>query len=81
MTRLLAEHFKADGTPKRAYADRALAVAAVGKGRQHVYRCKFCGAWHRASGGKATSGEARWTTKELIERLQAEPENAENDDG
>lgn len=48
MSRLVSEHFKRDGSPKRAYPDKALALAAVGKSREHVYRCKFCGAWHRA---------------------------------
>lgn len=48
MTRLVSEHFKRDGTPKRAYPGRASARAAVGRSKEHVYRCKFCGAWHRA---------------------------------
>lgn len=49
MTRLVSEHFKRDGSPKASYETKADALAAVGTGKQHVYRCKFCKAWHRAT--------------------------------
>jgi hypothetical protein len=45
--RLLGEHFKRDGRPKRAFADQSAAQAeAIRSRKAHVYRCKFCGQWH-----------------------------------
>lgn len=49
MARLIPGHFKHDGTPKRAYPSRADAERAAGQGRDSVYRCNFCGAYHRAT--------------------------------
>lgn len=49
MSRLLGEHFKRDGLPKRRYLTQAEAQKARGKAHDKVYRCKFCGGWHRAT--------------------------------
>jgi hypothetical protein len=46
--RILGEHFKRNGKPKRAYESRAAAIDQGNPGFWAVYRCKFCGAWHRA---------------------------------
>jgi hypothetical protein len=46
--RFVGEHFKKDGQPKRTYATRREAIDAPSRGDQKVYRCGFCGGWHRA---------------------------------
>lgn len=53
MTRLIGEHFKRDGSPKRRFATREKAVAFVDlknqAGKVRVYYCKFCDGWHIAT--------------------------------
>jgi hypothetical protein len=48
--RTLGEHFKRDGSPKRAYT-QAEAQAEAERSAKRAYRCKFCRAWH--VGGRA----------------------------
>lgn len=58
MRRTLPQHFKLDGSPKRSYASRAEAEAAATaqNTRDSVYRCDFCGAYHRATPKSPTQG-------------------------
>lgn len=45
--RLIPEHFKDDGSPKTGYGSEQAAVEARGNARDGIYRCGFCGLWHR----------------------------------
>lgn len=60
MTRLVSEHFLHTGKAKRRYETRGDAVAAMEAAnqadQQHVYRCKFCRGWHRATNKGAKGG-------------------------
>lgn len=49
--KIISEHFKFDGKPKKAYAKREVALKAVRDSyrAEEVYQCKFCGKWHRAT--------------------------------
>jgi hypothetical protein len=47
--RIIGEHFKHDGRPKRRYPTRAAALKNLPK-NQHAYLCDFCAGWHRATG-------------------------------
>jgi hypothetical protein len=47
--RLLGEHFKRDGKPKRGFATHAQALVEMERSNKaHAYRCKFCRQWHVA---------------------------------
>lgn len=51
VTRLIAEHFKTDGKPKRGYPSRAAAIKAAKHLEQRgqvidTYQCTFCKLWH-----------------------------------
>ena len=46
--RLLGEHFRADGKPKKAYANRCAALYLAPLNAT-AYRCSWCGHWHRAT--------------------------------
>lgn len=53
--RLLGEHFKRDGKPKRGFATHAQALVEMERSNKaHAYRCKFCRQWHVA--GRKVSG-------------------------
>jgi hypothetical protein len=57
--RLIGEHFRVDGTPKRRFATRALAIEyAERQGFDHlrIYGCGFCDGFHYA-----TRKTPRWT--------------------
>lgn len=48
--RIIGEHFKHNGKPKRRFTkDGALKFARANAGQFHVYECSFCGGWHLAS--------------------------------
>lgn len=55
-TRLVGEHFRRDGRPKRAWPTKIKAETGIDRD-QIAYRCGFCGRWHRAT----------WRTRELLE--------------
>ena len=44
--RLLPDHFKWDGKPKRAYSREAVLMARRRHPDQQPYQCPDCGAWH-----------------------------------
>jgi hypothetical protein len=47
--RLVSEHFRDDGTPKRRFDTREAAQAHLDRHCQEyliVYRCTFCGGYH-----------------------------------
>lgn len=44
--RLVSEHFKLDGRPKRPFGSQHEAREFGRPMHQHPYRCTFCGAWH-----------------------------------
>jgi hypothetical protein len=44
-TRLISEHFKRDGTPKRGFDTYEEARRYLDRGAK-IYRCKFCGKLH-----------------------------------
>jgi hypothetical protein len=44
-----------DGTAKIAFASRSGARRRCAK-HEHIYRCKFCGAWHLATTRKRVKG-------------------------
>ena len=52
MTRLVGEHFRADGKPKKGYRDRRAALYLADRNTT-IYRCTLCGAWHRATERRA----------------------------
>jgi hypothetical protein len=51
--RLIGEHFRSDGRPKRGFPNRAAAERFLertgGRGRFGIYCCSFCSRWHLAS--------------------------------
>ena len=47
-----------DGVEKVAYAGRAEARRGCPK-HEEAYRCRFCGAWHRATKRRTVEGKAR----------------------
>lgn len=48
MARIIGEHFRRDGRPKRAFASKPEAWAWAIKRKQHAYYCRFCQHWHVA---------------------------------
>jgi hypothetical protein len=48
MKRLVGEHFKRDGTPKRSWPTKVKAQTGIPL-NQHAYLCGVCGLWHRAT--------------------------------
>lgn len=61
--RLIGEHFKRDGTPKRRFAskDKAAAFADLKHqtGKVRIYHCKFCDGWHLATDKQAVADARR----------------------
>jgi hypothetical protein len=58
------QHFNADGTPKRGWATRVEAVAAlraVSSSHVHAYHCTMCDMWHH--GHTETNGAKRIVSK------------------
>ena len=51
--RLVGEHFKLNGQPKKAFASRQAAERFIVETNQsehfHSYRCGFCRKWHVAT--------------------------------
>jgi hypothetical protein len=50
--RIVGEHFKADGTPKRKFPTREAALKHVQRyclDDKIVYQCNFCNDWHLAT--------------------------------
>jgi hypothetical protein len=62
MKRLVGEHFKLDGRPKRSFPTREAAQRHALKyhhGHLDIYQCSFCQAWHfatRQTGRRRTRG-------------------------
>lgn len=51
MSRLVSEHFKGNGSPKKAFESRKAAEQERKRSRKaSAYKCKFCKQWH--VGGK-----------------------------
>jgi hypothetical protein len=48
MTRILGEHFRSDGAPKRAWPTKIKAETGIARD-QCAYQCTMCGKWHRAT--------------------------------
>lgn len=47
--RIISEHFRADGKPKKTYSTRRLAEEAAIRCNKDCYRCGFCGGLHIGS--------------------------------
>lgn len=47
--RLVGEHFRSDGKPKRAYPDATIAREEAERLGMSFYRCEFCGKYHLTS--------------------------------
>lgn len=62
MRRILGEHFRSDGTPKRAYPTKVKAETGLPLG-QVVYVCSVCAKWHRA-----TANQRRFPVKSRLTR-------------
>jgi len=54
-----------DGTAKIAFDTRSNARRRCAK-HEHIYRCKFCGAWHLATTHRRVNGEGVPTRAVLI---------------
>lgn len=48
MGRMIGEHFKQDGTPKKTYRTPAAGQQAAKLHKQVMYRCSFCNLYHLA---------------------------------
>lgn len=48
MSRVIGEHFKADGRPKKPFASKPEAREFALRVKQHAYYCHFCRRWHVA---------------------------------
>ena len=47
--RIVPDHFRSDGKPKRAYPNEQIARAEAARLGMSFYRCDFCGRYHLAS--------------------------------
>lgn len=65
MPRLVSEHFKRDGKPKRGYNTREAAEKErVRSKKKATYKCEFCQKWH--VGGIAKGDETEVVAKRSI---------------
>lgn len=65
MSRILSEHFKRNGSPKRRFRTKAEAVEFGRKHNQNPYKCSFCHFWHVGGRWDRNRPEpAAWVEKE-----------------
>jgi transposase-like protein len=55
LTKGTKQHFKRDGTAKKAYEDEVEAAAAAFRSHKQMYKCDFCGKYH--VGGELAAGK------------------------
>jgi hypothetical protein len=49
MRRIIGEHFKRNGLPKRDWGSQDRAKRAADRHHARAYQCSFCGGWHLAT--------------------------------
>lgn len=57
--RILGEHFRADGRPKRGFENHFVADAQAREYGLVAYECSVCGRWHLASPPEPTREQRR----------------------
>lgn len=57
--RILGEHFRRDGMPKRGYESHVIAAAEAREFGLVAYHCSFCDKWHLATPPEPTREQRR----------------------